>query len=123
MNNEGNYRWHWMQVIFERMYQAFEDACIGNEGIVPEYISNDMNFDDGCFVEVEMERLGKTNINLYHKEIKNERSCPNVEQYILDNLPNWDEFYELYCENNRPTNEWIENGFRDEADYWRYRLG
>lgn len=120
---DNSYKWQWMQELDKRIMNAFEDAFNESD---PEYppksVHTDVIFDDDSCIEICINRNNDVEVNFYHSN-SSERLCPNIEQYIQDNLPSWDDYYEAYCENNQPWDEWTEHGFRNEADYWKYRLG
>ena len=124
MSNDKTYRWHWMRVLDDRLYEAFQIAYNeSDKEFPPKSVLCDMYFDDFCCIEVEITRSGDVNINAYHKDERNERECPNIEQYIVDNLPSWEEYYDAYCDSAEVFDEWTSHGFRNEDDYWRYRMG
>ncbi len=87
----------------------------------PKSVVADVHFEDGSFIEIELFRNNNTEVYYYHKE-NEDRQCPNITQYIEDNLYSWEELMDAY-DDAETLDEWQANGFRDEADYWQYRLG
>lgn len=110
----------WFKQLQNRMRDDFFEAH--NEEDHPTTAFADVHFDDGSFLEVELNKNNTIDVYYYHADEKVDRDCPNITQYIDDNLPDWDEYLEQY-EDAEPEDEWQAHGFRDEADYWRYRLG
>lgn len=123
MATENKYRWQWMQRLDERVYEKFENDYYDGWDYQTKSILVDFYFDDGSFIEVEMNSKNEVDVFIYHKNEDNERDCPNLEAYIIDNLPSWDEYVALYEKTNVYEDEWTSHGFRNEADYWKYRLG
>lgn len=65
-------------------------------------------------VEVEMDWDGNTKVVVINSEY--ERDYPNIEGYLSENIILWDEIeIEEY-------DEWDDHGFKNEADFWKYRL-
>jgi len=116
MNEE---RWHWMAELNKNTEKEFFRTM--EESDNPKSVVADVHFEDGSFIEIELFRNNNTEVYYYHKE-NEDRQCPNITQYIEDNLYSWEELMDAY-DDAEPLDEWQANGFRDEADYWRYRLG
>lgn len=109
----------WFNKLSKNLEEAFTEAH--NIYDYPESVSADVNFNDGSFIEVELYKNNNLDVFIYHADEKVERECPNITKYLEDNLPDWEvlkEDYESY-----PQDEWQAHGFKDEADYWHYRLG
>lgn len=119
MDNE--YRWPFMAQLTERMSEAFSDRFNG------EYTTGgilaDVHLDDESFLEVEIFANNTVDVYIYHRDEANKRACPNVEKYIQDNMPSWRDYVDEYNDSCQPYDEWQEHGFRDEADYWRWKEG
>jgi hypothetical protein len=112
---------NWFDELKERMHDAF--FKVHNEEDCPTAAFADYHFDDGSFLEVELHKKNNVvDVYYYHAYEKVDRDCPNITQYIEDNLPDWDEYMEQY-EDAYPEDEWQAHGFDNEADYWHYRLG
>lgn len=107
----------------DRLNDALEDAFIEAHNIhdCPESVVASVKFADGSYIEVELYKNNNIEVYYYHADKSNQMDCPNITKYLEDNLADWDVLKEMY--DNYPTDEWQANGFRDEADYWRYRMG
>jgi len=110
----------WIEELNENMTTAFFDEF--NELVSPRSVLASVEMGDGSYIEVELHRDNTVDVYIYHADPNNERECPNIERYIEDNLIDWDELKEQYDE-AQPEDEWTAHGFRNEADYWHYRLG
>ena len=115
---DKNNRWPWMAELDKRMEKAFFDAC--NEG-EPKSVLASMDFADGSMIEVELCSDNQVLVYIYHANEQVERDLPNMREYIEDNLISWEELAEKY-ESAMPEDEWTAHGFRNEADYWHYRM-
>ena len=102
------------------MADAFFDAF--NEKDNPRSVIASVEMGDGSTIETELHQDNNLDVYIYHADQNNERQCPNITQYIEENLIDWDELKDAY-DDAEPLDEWQTNGFRDEADYWQYRLG
>ena len=116
MNEE---RWPWMAELNKNTEKEFFRTMEEND--YPKSVVADVHFEDGSFIEIELFRNNNTEVYYYHKE-NEDRQCPNITQYIEDNLYSWEELMDAY-DDAETLDEWQANGFRDEADYWQYRLG
>lgn len=110
----------WIEKLNASMTAAFFDAF--NEQDNPRSVLASVEMGDGSFIETELHRDNTLDVYIYHADRKNDRECPNITQYIEDNLIGWDELKEQY-DDAQPEDEWTAHGFRNEADYWHYRLG
>lgn len=114
----------WLDSVSDTVSSAFqtamEDRSIKDP---PKSVTAEYWFEDESFIEVTVSNTNTVSIILCHRDDNNSRDCPNVVDCLRRKLPNWSEFYEEFLEQNRDCNEWTEHGFRNEADYWHYRLG
>lgn len=110
----------WMKKLSDNMSDDF--AKRHNEEHCVRSVLTDYHFGDGSFIEVELTSMDEVKVWFYHKDPDVDRHCSNIEQFIVDNLPHWDDFKEEY-EESLPEDEWQSHGFRNEADYLHYRYG
>ena len=112
----------WFDRLTENLHDRFFECM--NEDRYCQQVLTSVNFDDGSFIEVELFRKNNSiDVYFYHADDDNDRECPNIEDYIQDNLPDWSALAEEY-ENAEPTtDEWNEHGFRDEVDFICYKYG
>ena len=110
----------WIEKLNANMTAAFFDAF--NEQDNPRSVLASVDFTDGSFIEAELHRDNTLDVYIYHADCNNERECPNITAYIEDSLIGWNELKEQY-DDAQPEDEWTAHGFRNEADYWHYRLG
>ena len=78
--------------------------------------------DDNGSVKVVNGRLGYIEVFDYDEQYPNIEKA--VQEYVNANF-NADEWYSELIDYNESLceDEWQSHGFRDEADYWRYRMG
>lgn len=110
----------WIEKLNASMTAAFFDAF--NEQDNPRSVLASVEMGDGSFIETELHPDNTLDVYIYHADRKNERECPNITAYIEDSLIGWNELKEQY-DDAQPEDEWTAHGFRNEADYWHYRLG
>lgn len=110
----------WIEKLNASMTAAFFDAF--NEQDNPRSVLASVEMGDGSFIETELHLDNTLDVYIYHADRKNERECPNITAYIEDSLIGWNELKEQY-DDAQPEDEWTAHGFRNEADYWHYRLG
>lgn len=110
----------WMQKLSDNMFDDF--AKRHNEEHCVRSVITDYHFNDGSFIEVELTSNDEVNVWFYHKDANVDRNCENIEQFIVDNLPHWDDYKQEY-EESFIEDEWQAHGFKDEADYVRYKFG
>jgi hypothetical protein len=83
-----------------------------------------VDFPDGSFIEVELFRKNNSiDVYFYHADEDNDRECPNIEDYIQDNLPDWSALMEEYEDAEVDMDEWQSHGFANEAAFWRWKEG
>lgn len=111
----------WIDTINERLVEAYFDQR--NEGEWPKSVSAYYEFKDDSQIEVELYSNNTVKIFFYHSDDSNERACPNIVDYIEANTHNWEDLSGAYEDAAVECDEWQAHGFRDEADYWHYRLG
>lgn len=109
----------WMNTLNESTREAIVNAL--NYDPEADHAYGCVEFNDDCYVEVRIDERESLELTIYHSSDDNERPLPNVRQYIMDNIVSWEEVYNDWADDD--MDEWQANGFRDEADYWRYRLG
>ena len=114
------YRWEWMAILNQRILDDYFEER--NESDNPNYLFGSVEMTDGSFIEVEVRNGCDVSIMFYHKDSLCDRPLPNLEQYIMDSLYTEDEMREEW-DDSWPKDEWQAHGFRNEADYWHYRLG
>lgn len=110
----------WMQKLSDNM--AVDFAKRHNEENCVRSVLTDYHFNDGSSIEVELTNIDAIKVWFYHKDPNVDRSCNNVEQFIIENLPHWDDYKEEY-ESLMIENQWTEHGFKNEDDYIKYRYG
>lgn len=64
----------------------------------------------------------------YVEAVFSDKNRPNIEmaleKYLKENIAEGEFFTEVEDDyRDRTMDEWQRNGFRNEADYWHYRLG
>ena len=98
--------------------QAFDDSDYF------EQVLTSVDFPDGSFIEVELFRKNNSiDVYFYHADGDNDRECPNIEDYIQDNLPDWSALMEEYEDAAVEMDEWQQHGFANEAAFWRWKEG
>lgn len=97
-----------------------------------DFICTNVDTNDGWFDIGYFKRKGTwvAEVTVYH-DYENEdnpkgygRECPNLEKYLSEQLKDcidWDNVEEYWREQD--MDEWQWNGFRDEADFWRWKEG
>lgn len=110
----------WIEKLNASMTAAFFNAFSLYDN--PQSVIASVVMGDGSYIDVELFRNNDVNVWAYHADRKNERECPNITAYIEDSLIGWNELKEQY-DDAQPEDEWTAHGFRNEADYWHYRLG
>lgn len=110
---------------FDRLTEDITDSYFearNSEYTTPRAVLGIVHFDDGSFLEVELNKNNGVKVMPYHADEKCDRALPNITKFIEDNLISWDELCEQW-EDVLPEDEWQAHGFRNEADYWHYILG
>lgn len=59
---------------------------------------------------------------IVHDDDNNTHDCPTLKKAIEDNMPDFVEYVEAWREDNT-SDYWDDHGFRDEADYIRWKYG
>lgn len=105
------------EILTENLCQACKDA-ISDEETTAYYIYESKYTD----LEVSFFRDGKEpEIRIVNTEY-NQRTYPNLKQAVMDSIPNWGDM-EKELAKECYYDEWDEHGFRDAADYNRWRYG
>ena len=110
-----------------------------NEAWNPSWDKHDtvgatINTDDGCidlsYYYDKKTRFWECEVTVYHDYEDNEDnpkhglSSENLQNFLAEELSNcvdWDVCEEEYRE--ATMDEWESHGFRDEADFWRWKMG
>lgn len=111
----------WIDKINESLAEAYFDQR--NDGENPKSVVGYYQFGDDSELEVELFRNNTVKVYIYHCDENNERECPNIVDYIEANTYNWEELSDAYDEAAVEYDEWQSHGFRDEADFWRWKEG
>jgi len=109
---------------YERLLQDLDNSfaqAMGEE--YPKLVSGEVEFTDGSSIVITLYRNNDIDVCYYHADDDNDRLCPNIEKFLEDNIPDWETLEENLRDFNMRVDEWQAHGFRDEADYWHYRLG
>ena len=112
---------NWIDKINEVLLDNYFDKRDGGEW--PESVMGWYHFSDDSELEVELFSNNTVKVYIYHCDENNERKCPNIVDYIETNTPDWKDLSSAYDEAAVEYDEWQEHGFRDEADYWRWKEG
>jgi dTDP-D-glucose 4,6-dehydratase len=117
MNTKKN---NWFKALKEGLTDNYNESRTEEEH--PKSVFTSVDFRDGSAIEVTLYRDNHIEVDYYHADEDVDRDCQNITQYMEDNLPSWDELEKEWKE-SLPEDEWTAHGFRNEADYWHYRLG
>lgn len=100
---------------FPEVYDTTEASMDFNGDLNKRYFFNGS-------VKVVNGRLGYIEVFDYDEQYPNIEKA--VQEYVNANF-NADEWYSELIDYNESLceDEWQSHGFRDEADYWRYRMG
>lgn len=112
-------RWPWFARLLDNLDNAFNDVMANDD--YPKQVVADTDLDDGSTIEIELFRDNTLDVYFYRNKQTKEDNLPNIVQYLEDNLPDWDTLEEEY--RDAVMDVWQQHGFRDEADYWHYRMG
>ena len=111
---------------FDRLNDDLRDRFFEgmNEDRYLQQVLASVDFPDGSFVEVELFKVNNSiDVYFYHADENNDRNCPNIEDYIQDNLPDWSALMEEYEDADVEMDEWQSHGFANEAAFWRWKEG
>lgn len=106
---------------YDAMVEAINDECEEEGSEYAKDASTNVETKDGC-IELYMDKYGNYEVFIYHNN-DSESECPLLCKAIEDGLPDWRETVEQWEEDNPPYDIWNEHGFRDAADYYKYRYG
>ena len=106
---------------YEAMVHAINEELDGNGSEEARIASCAVNTNDG-YIDLLMDHRGNTEVIIYHDN-GSDNECPLLCKAIEQGLPDWSETVEQWEADNPYENEWTSHGFRDEADYNRWRYG
>lgn len=103
------------EAILEAMYEEFCETSSGEFARATATVDTPA----GC-IEIYTDSNNEAEVIVYHNG--EERESPRLEAAIKDAIPGWNESREQWEQDNPFEDEWTSHGFRDEADYnrWRY---
>lgn len=111
----------WIDKLNECLLENYCDKR--NDGEWPKSVMGWCHFDDDSEIEVELFSDNTIKVFLYHSDEDNERECPNIVDYIDAETYDWEELADEYDDAAVACDGWNEHGFRDEADFWRWKEG
>ena len=106
---------------YEAMVDAINEECNVNGSEEARSAACTVNTDCG-YIDLRMDRLGNTEVIIVHDN-GSESECPLICKAIEDGLPGWSDTVGQWERDNPYEDEWTSHGFRDEADYIRWRYG
>lgn len=119
MNNKKK---TWFDRLTENLHDRFFE-CMDEDRYCQQVLAS-VDFPDGSFIEVELFKVNNSiDVYFYHADEGNDRDCPNIEDYIQDNLPDWSALMEEYEDAEVDMDEWQSHGFANEAAFWRWKEG
>ena len=98
----------------EAIKQAFENE-LGYDAQATEAYTADGYIDLYCGCQ-------GNEATIVHDDDNNTHDCPTLKKAIEDNMPDFVEYVEAWREDNT-SDYWDDHGFRDEADYIRWKYG
>ena len=109
-----------LKKLVEELNQSLYDTmCEGNWN--DESFKFSLCTDDGE-IEVELTGEWRVDVTIYHGNFDNEHELPNLTKFLEEKIgPDWEAVQDYWRE--REMDEWESHGFRDEADFWRWKEG
>lgn len=103
----------------EAMVEAINEECNDSGPEDATSASTSVITNDGK-IDLWMDKSGNTEVAVYHDN-DSENECLRLCVAIEEGLPDWEETVEQWIKDNPYEDEWTLHGFRDEADYLRWR--
>lgn len=108
-----------MNDVLKKLKEEMTEAVRESKKEFIETAAVDFKCPGGAVVTVEMREDGSTNVEIASTDgEKEERDYPNVVDKIRRAVPDWED---VTVEPEPSYDEWNEHGFRDAADYYRWR--
>lgn len=103
-----------LEDIREKAREGIENAIeSGNSHVSVSYDTESLGFIDVC-----IEKNGAVSVYVVHDD-ERERRHPRIIEAVIEVVPDWRDI-EMEMSD---YDEWNEHGFRDAADYYRWRYG
>ena len=95
---------------------VYDAVCKNQSEVLYEY-----EFEDCSCIGIEYKNWGYVEINAYDTDGSNKGSIGiALGKAVFDAIPEWSDIEKEVSDNNN-EDEWDAHGFRDEADYLRWR--